>query len=299
MGQGDYPVINDEALDGFPVYIDGVYQGYVSIHVLDGVVATRMLKGNDVNRHVRPRRVNAYTRDMKNGQWPWLGDPLRIDSNGKVGDGQHRLLAIQKADVALPFLVIGGASPASQEKYDQGSARTAADALKMRFRESDAGGGSWSRVSGLVRRVLLYDQGVWAYSGKVDITTSDILDYVTENEDLVWSALKVASHGQRFAGFAGSIVGGAYLICSRIDERAANIFFDQVITGENIKAKMPAYTLRNKINGNERLGDRKISRDDMFRFFLRAWNAFRDGEELERLTTPPGGWTSKNSPVAR
>lgn len=60
-----------------------------------------------VNRNV----VQAYATDMRNGNWVMNGEPIVIDANGEIKNGQHRLLAVIEAGVAVKMFVVIGISP--------------------------------------------------------------------------------------------------------------------------------------------------------------------------------------------
>ena len=57
------------------------------------------------NRKVKKRVVEKYARDMKAGNWLFTGESIGIDVEGKILDGQHRLMAIRQADInmEIPF----------------------------------------------------------------------------------------------------------------------------------------------------------------------------------------------------
>lgn len=73
------------------------------------VIAKKYLEANSDN----PRRINqnvvaAYAQDMKAGKWFMNGEPIVFDEEGRLRNGQHRLTAIVKADVAVDILVVRG-----------------------------------------------------------------------------------------------------------------------------------------------------------------------------------------------
>lgn len=61
-----------------------------------------------VNRPDRPSVVDKYAADMKKGNWKTTHQGIAIDTEGNVIDGQHRLLAIIKANLAVSFMVTYG-----------------------------------------------------------------------------------------------------------------------------------------------------------------------------------------------
>ena len=78
-----------------------------------------------VNRKVKRTHVAALAEAMRSGHWKNVGDPIRIDSDGRVIDGQHRLLALVEANATLEFVVISGLPAESAHYIDIGIPRSA------------------------------------------------------------------------------------------------------------------------------------------------------------------------------
>lgn len=70
--------------------------------------AQEMMLRNRKNRRVRPLHVAAMARDMRAGRFMENAETIKITATGNVWDGQHRLLALIKADVTLFFWVAYG-----------------------------------------------------------------------------------------------------------------------------------------------------------------------------------------------
>jgi hypothetical protein len=73
-----------------------------------------------VNRPINKRQVEMYCDSMKRGQWKLTGQSIQISEFGNLIDGQHRLTALIKADVTLPFLVVYEVRESSFHVLDQG-----------------------------------------------------------------------------------------------------------------------------------------------------------------------------------
>lgn len=72
-------------------------------------IARKYLAMNNNN----PRRINkniavSYAEDMKAGKWLMNGEAIVFDEEGNLINGQHRLLAVIKADTGIDFLVVRG-----------------------------------------------------------------------------------------------------------------------------------------------------------------------------------------------
>ena len=62
-------------------------------------LAREILKGNSKNRKIRQQRVDYLADEMKNGRWQISHQGICIATDGRVLDGQHRLLAVIQSGV--------------------------------------------------------------------------------------------------------------------------------------------------------------------------------------------------------
>lgn len=95
-------------------------------------MAEKLLERNTRNRKLTESLVHQYARAMTEGGWREAGDAVRIDKNGDLLDGQHRLWACIFSDVGFWANVVTGLEPESQEVMDSGRSRTAGDVGSMR-----------------------------------------------------------------------------------------------------------------------------------------------------------------------
>ena len=95
-------------------------------------IATQILATNiDRNRPVNVSRVGMYEHDMLTGKWVDNGETIKIDSEGRLVDGQHRLRAIERSGVPLWLWVARGVSPDAFETVDVGLTRTPRQLFNM------------------------------------------------------------------------------------------------------------------------------------------------------------------------
>ena len=86
--------------------------------------AAEYLTHNDHNprKNTNRNQIEAYARDMAAGKWFANGEPIVFDANGDLKDGQHRLMAIVKANVPVYMFVIRGIDP-DYTTFDYGMIR--------------------------------------------------------------------------------------------------------------------------------------------------------------------------------
>lgn len=56
-----------------------------------------LLAKNECNRPISRSQVEMELRDIQNGRWIFNGETIKVDGNGCLLDGQHRLMAIKEA----------------------------------------------------------------------------------------------------------------------------------------------------------------------------------------------------------
>ena len=93
--------------------------------------ASALLAGNLNNRDLSQSFVNKYAADMESGKWASNASMIRIDTNGHLQDGQHRLAAIKQSGTTQDFVVVKDCPVEDFKKLDLGRGRSARDALTV------------------------------------------------------------------------------------------------------------------------------------------------------------------------
>lgn len=89
-------------------------------------------KSNINNRRIRLRYVDWLAKLIVEGQWMVTHQGIAFDKNGRLVDGQHRLLAISKSGKDTPILVTTNLEEESYNHIDIGAIRNRADIYKIR-----------------------------------------------------------------------------------------------------------------------------------------------------------------------
>ena len=95
----------------------------LDIHVqrIGPEIAEQYIEGMSKNRNISQRDVESLARAMKQGLWREdAGDPIRLNSDGQMIDGQHRMWAIVESGCEFSFLVIRGIDNSAQMIMDTG-----------------------------------------------------------------------------------------------------------------------------------------------------------------------------------
>lgn len=245
-------------------------------------LAEKMLGRNTHNRPARLAAVAAYAEDMRNGDWRWTGDPIRLGPGGVVLDGQHRLMAIIEAGVTLPFLVLEGLPMEAQENIDVVVPRRFSDVLALR------GEANASALAALVRKVHEWERGARGSTGNVKLTHAQglrVLDAHPELRDIVRSAHAVASTWD----LPQSLLGLAWWLFAAIDQEDADHFFARCADGQNMAAGDPIYELRKVVAASREDVRGQRNQRHLLALTVKAWNAYRQGQQVGQLKFRAGG----------
>jgi hypothetical protein len=249
-------------------------------------IAADWLDKNDNNRNVRRKKVLNYKRDMLAGNWRTIGDPVRFDLNGKLVDGQHRLMALIEAneerqqnkepEISIAMLVVRGVNPDDQVVMDTGAPRSAADQLKMR------GYDNYPLLAATAKWLIFWDRRqLYAETTLKSVTHSEIMDYVENNApllDIVAEAAKLRTG----IDMPATYVAVTYYICFRIEPEEAHEFFQQLSDGIGLSAGDPVLALRNRLR-ELRIAQSNLTGEQWLSLTIRTWNARREGIELRKL----------------
>lgn len=84
-----------------------------TVETITPAMAEEYLRHNEHNprKTANRRQVESYARDMAAGKWFINGEPIVFDANGDLKNGQHRLMAIIKANVPVDMYVVRGVDP--------------------------------------------------------------------------------------------------------------------------------------------------------------------------------------------
>lgn len=247
-------------------------------------IAEKMLGRNLPNRKVRSNTVKQYAADMKAGAWAFNGEAIKIAHTGQILDGQHRLIAVMESDCEIETLVITGLEPEAQETMDLGRARSLGDVLKIR------GEHDYYVLGAALKTVALFERDGVPFPlggpGFALPTIHKLLQTLERNPELR-DSVKMAAQLRRGALLPSGTVSAFHYLFSIASEEDATDFFTRLLRGENISSTDAIYVLRDRLvlDLRERLLPPKVK----LAFLIRTWNAYRQGERIQRLLWTPGG----------
>lgn len=249
-------------------------------------LAEEWLKRNESNRNLRPKHVSKLARAMEQGEFHFVGDPIRFGTDGRVLDGQHRLFAVMRSGTTHEMLVIFGLDGDTQQYMDAGKPRTTADQVGLQLGKSAAS--VWSSV---VRLLVRWDAED-LLSNILVPTDPEVIAFIRENDTELERAVRRAKATYSTVRGSMAVSGAAYFQAEQIDPVRAASFWGQLATGENLSKGDPVFVLRDAML--RRRNTQRWTQVEELAAYVRCWNFARTGRTLSRLTLTRGEFTAEN-----
>jgi hypothetical protein len=246
-------------------------------------MAKHYLSQNTANRRPKTPRVLLYSKEMKEGRWrAETAETIKIASNGRVLDGQQRLMAIVHSGCSVKFHVAFNLDESVFSVLDTGSSRNSTDTFRAAGIKHD------NSIPSIIAHYnfLTLDKGPKSQvNGKS--TNSELLEQYYQDPEK-WQ--RIASHSRNwYMNFAKilqpSYFGGFYALFSELDPETAFSFFEQLATGLGI-TNSSVNLLRNKLI-QDRTSLRKMPPALKIALIIKTWNFFVKGQSPKILKFNP------------
>lgn len=253
-------------------------------------------------RNMSERTVDGYASDMLEGEWYFIGDPIRFDPDGWLIDGQHRCTAVIESDRVEPVLVIRGLPADRIRVVDTGRKRTFADALRIE------GYPNHMNLAAITTRVWHWEHGNFGYKS-VPMVQHALYANTNPTHAQLWSTLRehpqlveVTTHAQRIYRYTpnvpASVTGFAWWVLGKADTDKREAFFHELVQGS--AKNNPEYPL----NVLKRVVTRRMTAHEKpdswvwLAYYIKAWNAWYNDQSISYLRMPtPARWDTLPKPM--
>jgi hypothetical protein len=241
----------------------------------------RMLhQANEVrNRTVSLPQVLKWSRDMTDGNWLWTGEPIQLDPDGFVRNGQHRLLAIVHSGVTLDMLVIRGVDARAQLVIDVGRPRTVANQMHMANVPS-------ANVATSIANLLLRWRAGKALLSTYIPSVMQVHELLLNEPEIPHAVNYVYRIRKALRRSPAAALGSAYIEAGHIDVTNRDEFFENLLTGADLAVDDPILVLRNTLGRTPTHNVRSRRAGQLYQI-VHAWNHWRKDETLKQLRIPP------------
>lgn len=254
-----------------------------SIETITPQLAKSILANNKSNRSANATITAHYADAISRGQWELNGEAIKIAHDGRLLDGQHRLMAVIKSGVPIQTLVIRGLPTEVFDTLDQGRTRTGGDLL------TSMGVSHANSISSIILMYKRLDKGgmigARANHKVAGMTKRDILEEYKSRSHF-WDTIVEFARKMYFKKrlFTTSEIGAisAYLILNK-NHRHANVysFFAQLFSRENVE-NSTIIVLHDKIVDSVMTGY-KMDKNFKYALLVKTWNSYITGRVLKVL----------------
>ncbi len=243
--------------------------------------AADLLKNNHPrNRRKKERRIESYARDMRQGYWKLTPEPVCVDVDGHLTNGQNRLSAVIVAGCEVPMVLVTGCPVDSITGQDMGATRNVADMACISGERLQHGA---TATPGVIRAMN-------AGLTQATLTNVEVLMFAKEHADALdfaFECLPKQIKGITQAAVRAVIARAYYKRNSRTRTRE---FCEVLVSGlpTRPKADSGAIRLRNYLvdligAGVGRKSSHRVKSYIIYAKCERALKAFHDEEPIEKL----------------
>ncbi|WP_408935957.1 hypothetical protein ACKFRL_04465 [Corynebacterium marquesiae] len=257
-------------------------------------LAAQLLEQNTGNRKVSKANYHRVLEAMSKGEWELNGEAIKIARDGRILDGQHRLMVAAENDLTFQTLVVYGLPDETQDTMDTGKARTASDVLAINGYPSS--NNLAAIVSGIIRSERWGLKPATAVGATAyPVTPKQVLARVQQEPSLV-ELMQLTIRIRNKTPLPGKVAGVLYYHFSKIDQQDTDYFFDRLANGDGLERGNPILTLRETLFSLKE--NTKGARNSQYiaALVIKAWNKYRRGETCSILRYTPGGAKPESFP---
>lgn len=253
-----------------------IYRGLVNPKI-----AEQLLTTNTQNRKLKEHKIAEYSEAILKGGWKaGTTETIKIDKSGKLIDGQNRLTAIVRTGTPAYLDIATNVDESLFSVLDTGQSRDAKDTLYLKGVKNE------KLVSNIILAHCLYERpnedGSLRLKNK--ITNEKILQIYFEREKFWELTVKKVQRWYSECGhiLSSSQIGGFYTLFYKINEIDADIFMEQLISGNGIKTDA-IRQLRKRLIANKISKSKKMTLKHIYALGIKTWNFFRLGHNTKIL----------------
>ena len=240
-------------------------------------------------RNLRPTKVDQYVGILRRGLWKETGEAIKIDWNGILIDGQHRLAAIIKSGMPAKLDIRYGLPPEAFDVIDTGAVRQLYDVLPVPYPK---------QVASTYRIYLDYlsteGSGYTSFGRRSPAAYREdrigAIQWAQKNERTLTRIVE-ACYGDTAARTLlrpPSVFMAFYFMASKKAPKLADEFFRTLIDGTGFDSRTdPIYQLREQINAyNAQYRTKRGRATPMWvvgGMLIKAWNAWMERASVRQL----------------
>ena len=262
----------------------------LTVEMITPAMAESYLKEQRNNRAMKPRLVSKYARMMESGKWHTNGETIKFDVNGKLCDGQHRLMALMVVGKALQFCVARNVSDEGILDVDTGGNRTAGDIFQFNNVPNA------KDFAAAIHKYffLKYHQIIIENPNPVSIqcNNAELLEIYNDNvsEWHRWLLFARGCYKQYFVLSPALIVAYSFYLVHDLKHTANEVeaFFTQLCYQKDVSMQVMTLFFRRMMQERGMKRSRmKMTAGYKQGIFIKTWNAYVTKKDLQHLSYNP------------
>lgn len=256
-------------------------------------LAKQLLEQNTGNRKIKTAGLETLKSTLLRGEWEFNGEAIKIAKDGRVLDGQHRLLASAETGIPFETMIVYGLNDSTQETMDIGTIRLLPDILYIR------GYKNTNRIASITVAIIRSEKwnirsAIAGGANKFTVTNKEATDRLEREPSLV--DLGAIVHPIAKLGVPQRTGGLLYYKFSEISSEDTQYFFEKLETGVGLGEGDPILALRNALIAIKSNAKGQTNQVYIGALIIKAWNKFRDGEPVSQLRFRIGGASPESFP---
>lgn len=254
--------------------------------------ADMLAKHNTFNRKLDASHAAFLAKEMERGTFrPDNGDSIRIDAEGNIIDGQHRLAAIVKTGKPVTMLVANGIDRDTFATIDMGKRRTVHDIVCIDLLSA---GIVAPRGTAASARLLLEYEGQFAGGATIASKGArraampvDVVRDACKRAGFIFAVERAIKISKRMSIVTTAPVAVALLACERDNKTACDAYFHRLQTMEGLQPGAPEHSVDRALRQWKSSGS-PLQRSAYGQLFalIRGYLASRDGQRLSLIRVP-------------
>lgn len=236
------------------------------------------------NRNVSDGHVEWLASQMKANKWHLNGEPIILDDENQLIDGQHRLWAIVKSETTIESMVTRGVDRKGFASIDTGAARTLANVLGIvgeKYAAAMAAALSWTHRHDLGK--MFTSSKAAGFSHQVGL---QLIRKYPEIRDSAEEVYRMSAKSEILKGVSSSTLIFLHHRFSTHSKEKATEFFETLGDIRFDSAGTPTRILRDqllRIRSEVRSGGGSATPSlELMAFFIKAWSDFLVGRKPGR-----------------
>lgn len=236
-----------------------------------------LTKNTNNYRAISKSVVDKISKAITNGEWKINGTTIKFTKDGRLMDGQHRLLAIIKSGISVPSIVVYELPEDSDITLGEEEKRKLSDHLTKK------GESNTKLLSSVLNIIVTYSRGTF-YNKNEKITATSAIK-ILDNYPTIRDSVSKFSKKNLIA--TPSVLAVCHFLLKLKHKNNSELvedFFDRLIGGNNLSENNPILVLRNTLISIKTKGNSGLSRKFTASMLMKTWNYHVSTKKKRKLT---------------